>query len=125
MKAEDLTNLVAWLECNTHKISSYLPEKPIDHPVLSKIQIIQNIITSVKSGSLNAIELACDLTIQNKHIPFGKIFKSNIFADTSEIHYLDAKNAMLFLIKADFFVLRLHLVLFMVCFVGIMSSLRQ
>ncbi len=76
---DELNNLIMWLEDNKVKISSYLPEKPIDHPVLSKTGIIENIIASVKNGNLNAIELACELTIQNKHISFGKIIKSNIF----------------------------------------------
>ena len=75
----DLNNLVTWLEGNKIKVASYLPKNPIDHPVLSKTRIIENIIQSVKNGNLNAIELACDLSIQNKHIPFGKIIKSNIF----------------------------------------------
>lgn len=78
MEAE-LNNLITWLEEKELQISSYLPEKPIDHPILSKTEIIENIITSVKSGNLNAIELACNLAIQNKHIPFWKSLKSNIF----------------------------------------------
>lgn len=78
MEAE-LENLISWLEKHKVAVSSYVPEKGIEHPVLSKTEIMDNIVASVKVGNLNAINLACDLAIENKHIPFGKIIKSNMF----------------------------------------------
>jgi len=76
---ENLNNLISWLEINEIKVSTYLPKNKVNHPVLDKIEIIDNIIKSIKKGDLNAIELGCDLTIYNKLMPFGKALKCNIF----------------------------------------------
>jgi hypothetical protein len=76
---EELNNLIAWLKENELRISNYLPTKAIIHPVLKHTATIDNIIKAIKKGDLNAIELGCNLAIENKHIPFGRTLKCNIF----------------------------------------------
>ena len=87
---QELQNLVLWLEENEVRISTYLPDVAVDHPVLSRTKIIDNVILAIKAGDLNAIELGCDLAVVNKHIPFGRALKSNIFAALKNQHnYID------------------------------------
>jgi len=77
---EDLSNLVRWLEERELRVSSYVPDKRINHPVLKETEIIDGIISALKKGDMNAIELGCELVIENKRIPFGKILKVKILS---------------------------------------------
>lgn len=74
----ELNNLISWLNVREHKVLSNRPAISYNHPTLSNTQIIDNIVIAIKSGDLNAIELGCELVIENKKIPFGKGLKSKI-----------------------------------------------
>ncbi len=74
----DLNNLISWLNDHELKASTYVPKDRKDHPILRETDVVHNIIIAIKRGDLNAIELGCDLVIENKHVPFGRTLKSNI-----------------------------------------------
>ncbi len=75
----DFENMDKWIKENEIRISSYLPKEQIDHLSIRYSWIIRNVIKAIKVGDLNAIELGCELTMENRHIPFGKCLKSDIF----------------------------------------------
>ncbi|CAG7856398.1 hypothetical protein MCAMS1_00860 [biofilm metagenome] len=59
-------------------MSTYIPKNRPNHPILKVTQVIDNMISVIRSGDINAIELGCELVIEDKKIPFGKGLKSQI-----------------------------------------------
>lgn len=77
---KEIENLEDWLKLNKNQISIYLPKEDINHRGIRASQVIDNIIKAIKKGDISAIELGCDLVLLNKHIPFGRTLKGNIFS---------------------------------------------
>lgn len=76
----EIENLENWLTINEIQVSTYIPKDKINHRGIQASRVIDNIINAIKIGDLNAIELGCDLVVLNRHIPFGRTLKSNIFS---------------------------------------------
>jgi hypothetical protein len=69
-----------WVESQKDKIESFIPENPSDHPAISLGEIIDRIADVIKTGDDTAIELGCDLLLENKKICFGVSLKTRILS---------------------------------------------
>ena len=48
MRDEELNNLIKWLNCREVRVSSYVSDSRINHPVLRNAGVIDNIIKAIK-----------------------------------------------------------------------------
>ena len=70
----------------------YYPNELVGHEVIDTVSILERIVSKIKEGNLNAIELGCDFVVDDFKTPFGKITKSHIFnALRSQVNYIDRK----------------------------------
>lgn len=92
---EQLHNLKNWISNNNHRLTEYHPSKMVGHEAIDTVKILELVVSKIKKGNLNAIEIGCDFVLADFKTPFSKITKSHIYnALKKQVNYIDKKRRM-------------------------------
>ena len=100
-------NLKLWIDSRKDLIEQYIPQQSIDHPAISLAHIICSITDCIKTGDATAINLGCDLLLENKKICFGVSLKTRILSSLKTQRDLIPKGKKWQLTKLTIFLLSL------------------